>query len=350
MQPPAVLDRLPPLFSSRLSRTTCTCGTPSSSRRCATGACPGEAGRTRIQTDGESQGRSVVGVWLARGGFGLSCARIAPAVVISVWLLAVLRLTASGAALPHPAHVVLVIEENKSLAQIDGNRSAPYLNGLIRSGALFTNSHGVTHPSLPNYFALFAGLTNDNGDGCPATGVPPSAPNLASELLASRLTFAAYSEGLPQAGWKGCAAGRYGRKHAPWVHFTNVPGSLQLPLRAFPKFDRLPALAVVVPDLDDDMHDGTIEEGDVWLARNLGPLVAWASRHDTLIVVTWDEGFDPFNTVPTIFAGPMVKPGRYREPVNHYRVLRTLEDLERLPHVGRSTGVTPISDCWRSAP
>lgn len=255
-------------------------------------------------------------------------------------------LAGSGAPLPHPAHVVLVIEENKSLAQIYGNSSAPFLNALIRRGALFTNAHGVTHPSLPNYFALFAGVTNDNGDGCPATGVSADSPNLASELLAAHSSFAAYSEGLPSTGWKGCAAGKYGRKHAPWTYFDNVPASAQQPLRAFPAYDRLPTVAVVVPDLDDDMHDGSIAAGDTWFARNLGPLVAWANGHDTLVVVTWDEGYDPANTVPTIFAGPMVKPARYAEFVSHYRVLRTIEDLERLPHAGRSAAVAPIADCW----
>ena len=57
----------------------------------------------------------------------------------------------AAAALPRPAHVVVVIEENKSLAEILGNANAPYINELFAKGALFTQSHGVTHPSLPNY-------------------------------------------------------------------------------------------------------------------------------------------------------------------------------------------------------
>jgi len=66
---------------------------------------------------------------------------------------------AAPSALPRPAHVVVVIEENKSGFQIDRDAHAPYLNRLLHEGAYFTNSHGVTHPSLPNYLALFAGLT-----------------------------------------------------------------------------------------------------------------------------------------------------------------------------------------------
>lgn len=253
-----------------------------------------------------------------------------------------------GPALPRPAHVVVVVEENKSFWQIDGNKSAPAINALMKRGAVFTNSHGVTHPSLPNYFALFAGLTNDNGDGCPATGIAKNAPNLASEMLATGHSFAAYSEALPEAGWTGCAAGTYGRKHAPWVHFSNVPSALHRPLSALKSFDTLPTLTFVIPDVEDDMHSGSIARGDDWFAKHVSPLVAWAYAHDALVVLTWDEGLDAQNHVATMFAGPMVRPGKYDEFVDHYRVLRTLEDMYGLAPAGRSKAVQPISDCWQS--
>lgn len=253
---------------------------------------------------------------------------------------------ATVATLPRPAHVVVIVEENKAAARIVGNRNAPFINSLIRSGALFTDAHGITHPSLPNYFALLAGLTNTNKDGCPARGIPQDAPNLASELLAAGFTFAAYSEALPQIGWRGCATRTYARKHAPWVHFSNVPPWTQLPFSMFPPFEELPTVGFVVPDIRDDMHSGSIARGDAWLERHLGALFEWAGHNDTLIVLTWDEGLDRANTVATVFYGPMVKPGRYAEYVNHYTVLRTLEDLYGLPHAGRSGEVAPITDCW----
>jgi len=249
--------------------------------------------------------------------------------------------------LPRPAHVVVIVEENKSPWQIVGNRNAPYINELIGRGALFTDSHGVAHPSLPNYFALFAGVTNTNKDDCPATGIPRDAPNLSSELRAAHLSFAGYSEALPHAGFTGCWAGTYGRKHAPWVHFSNVPPSENLPLRVLPSYDKLPTVSFIIPDVDDDMHDGSVADGDAWLKKHMGPLIAWADKHDTLIVLTWDEGYDPANSIVTLFYGPMVRPGRYGEDIDHYRVLRTLEDLYRLPHAGRSGSVLPITDCWR---
>ncbi len=249
--------------------------------------------------------------------------------------------------LPRPAHVVVIVEENKTLAQIVGSDSAPYLNAIVRRSALFTNSRGVAHPSLPNYFALFAGLTNDNGNGCPATGIAKTAPNLGSELIAAHLTFDGYAEGLPAVGFTGCYAGEYARKHAPWVQFSNVPGANSLPLDSLKTFDQLPTVAFIVPDLDDDMHDGTIKEADDWFVHHIGPLLTWAKTHDTLVIVTWDEGFDRNNSIPTIFAGPMVRPGRYAEPITHYRVLRTIEAFFGLPPTGHAAQVSPIADTWR---
>jgi hypothetical protein len=252
------------------------------------------------------------------------------------------------AALPRPAHVIVIVEENKSLAQIDRSGRASFINGIAARGALFVDAHGVTHPSLPNYLALFAGVTNTNGDGCPAVGISPRAPNLASELLAAHLTFAGYAEALPGTGSTVCSAGTYARKHAPWVAFSNVPASDSKPMDDLPRsYDALPTVSFLIPDVDDDMHDGSIEAGDTWLATHVKPLLAWADKHDTLVVLTWDEGYDADNTIPTIFYGPMVKPGRYAERVDHLNTLRTLEAMYRLPITGKATLVSPIVDCWK---
>jgi acid phosphatase len=64
-----------------------------------------------------------------------------------------------AAALPNPAHVVIVVEENRSYASIIGNGSAPYINSLATNGASMMQSFAVTHPSELNYLALFAGNT-----------------------------------------------------------------------------------------------------------------------------------------------------------------------------------------------
>jgi phosphatidylinositol-3-phosphatase len=258
---------------------------------------------------------------------------------------------AQHARLPRPAHVVIVIDENKSFENIIGNtEDAPYLNELAAHAAVFTRSYGVAHPSQPNYFALFAGRTDTDGDSCDVRGLPAGAENLGAQLLAARRTFVGYAEGLPAPGDHECTAGDYARKHAPWTHFSNVPSAATQPFTAFPvDRDRLPTVAFVIPDLQDDMHSASIAHGDAWLRRTLVPLVAWAARHDTLVVVTWDESSAVLtNHIPTLFVGPMVKPGRYAEVISHYDVLRTLEDMYGLPHAGNAAGAHAIAHVWKS--
>jgi hypothetical protein len=251
---------------------------------------------------------------------------------------------------PAPAHVVIVVEENKESEDIVGNtRSAPYINGLAARGALLSRSSGVAHPSQPNYLALFAGVTDTNGDGCPPKNVDVNAPNLATELRAVHRTFAGYSEDLPQAGSRLCRSGEYARKHVPWASFDNVLPSENLPLSALPSnYDALPTVSFIIPNLLDDMHSASVARGDGWLKAHVGPIVDWAMTHNSLVIVTWDESDQAIlNHIPTIFIGQMVKPGRYDEPVNHFNVLRTIEDLYKTQHAGASAGVPPIAAIWR---
>jgi acid phosphatase len=255
----------------------------------------------------------------------------------------------TGTLPPPPSHVVVVVEENKEYSDIAGNaRHAPYLNKLMQHAAVFTHAYGVAHPSQPNYLALFAGVTNQNGDGCPPSGVDTNAPNLATALRSVGKSFAGYSEDLPREGFRGCWSGQYARKHVPWAVFTNVPDSDNVPLSALPAYDRLPTVSFIIPDLQDDMHSASIDRGDAWLQEHLAPIVAWAQTHNALVIVTWDESDDTNdNHIPTLFAGPMVRAGRYDEPITHYRVLRTIEQFYGAPYSGEAADAAPVSNVWQ---
>ncbi|GER86096.1 hypothetical protein KDW_02580 [Dictyobacter vulcani] len=257
--------------------------------------------------------------------------------------------THAQSTLPTPSHVVLVMEENHSYSEIINSSSAPYINSLASSGALFTNSFGVTHPSQPNYLALYSGSTQGlTSDSCPHTF---SAPDLGGELINAGLSFKGYSEGLPSTGSTVCTSGSYARKHNPWSNFTDVPSSNNLPFTSFPtsNFSSLPTISFVVPNLADDMHDGTIQQGDTWLKNNLNSYAQWAKTNNSLLIVTWDEDdSSQSNQIPTLFVGPMVKTGQYAEQINHYNVLRTMEDMYGLPAADNSASASAITDCWQS--
>jgi acid phosphatase len=254
---------------------------------------------------------------------------------------------AEPAALPLPAHVVVVMEENHSYSQIIGSSQAPYINTLATQGALFTSSYAITHPSEPNYLALFSGSTQGvTSDACPLTF---SGSNLGNELIVAKKTFTGYSEGLPSVGSEVCTSGEYARKHVPWTDFSDLASTLNQPFTAFPtNYANLPTVSWVIPDLLDDMHDGTIQQGDSWLQTHLAAYVTWAKTNNSLLIITWDEDNDASgNHIATIFVGPMVKPGKYSEKINHYNVLRTLEAIYGVPYLGNAASVKTITDVWQ---
>jgi acid phosphatase len=249
--------------------------------------------------------------------------------------------------LPMPDHIIIVMEENHSYSDIIGSLSAPYINGLAQSGALFTDSHAVTHPSQPNYLELFSGSTQGvKNDNCPHSF---AVDNEGSQLIAASLSFVGYSEGLPAEGSLVCTSGRYARKHAPWTNFTNLPVTTNEPYTAFPKkLKKLPTVSWVIPNLDDDMHDGTIAQGDIWLKNNLAKYVTWANTHNSLLIVTWDEDDgSQDNHIATIFVGPMVKQGQYSEHITHANLLATIEAMYGLAPLGNAANVQPIKDVWQ---
>jgi phosphatidylinositol-3-phosphatase len=254
-----------------------------------------------------------------------------------------------AAAVPTPAHIIIVVEENRSQKNIIGNKSAPYINALAANGAMMAQSFAETHPSEPNYLALFAGSTFGlKEDSCPVNG--GATPNLGSQLLGAGYTFMGFAESLPAVGSVVCKSGKYARKHLPWVNFTNVPGTYSVPFSAFPapsNYASLPTVSFAIPNLDNDMHDGSIAQGDAWLHNNLSEYAEWAKANNSLLILTWDEDDNtPRNQIPTIFYGANVKPGSYSESISHYNVLSTLEQMYGLPKLGYATSAPAITDIW----
>jgi phospholipase C len=237
--------------------------------------------------------------------------------------------------------------ENHSYNEIIGSSSAPYINSLANGGAKFTQSFAVTHPSEPNYLALFSGSTQGlTNDSCPHTY---SSASLGQQLISAGRTFIGYSESMPSDGYTGCTSGRYARKHNPWVNFTNVPSSSNLRFSRFPtNYSTLPSVSFVIPDLCNDMHDCSISTGDTWLKNNINSYAQWAKTNNSLLIVTFDEDdSSQRNQIATVFYGQHVKVGSYSEHITHYNVLRTVEDGFGLPCVANSCSATPITDSWQ---
>ena len=271
-----------------------------------------------------------------------------PHLYLFVVVVIACQMTVAQTTIPSPSHVVVVMEENHSYSEIMRSSQAPYINTLASMGAVFTHSYGVSHPSEPNYLALFSGSTHGvTTDNCPLTF---SSGSLESQLLAASKTFKGYSEELPSVGSMVCSYHEYVRKHVPWTDFSTGKSTDNLPFSYFPSsnFASLPTVSFVIPDLMDDMHDGSIQQGDAWLQQHLMNYVTWARNNNSLLIVTFDEDdFTTSNHILTLFVGSMVKPGKYTQAINHYNVLRTIEQMYKLPYLGKAATATPITNVWK---
>jgi phosphatidylinositol-3-phosphatase len=278
------------------------------------------------------------------------------------------------------AHVFVVAMENENLGKIyDNAPDAPYINGtLIGQGARatsFIDELPVGSPSEPHYIWLEAG-TNVFADRTFTTDSAPSASNstastahLATQIAGAGLSWTAYQEGInattgscPIAG-----SGFYAPKHDPFVFFRDVagdpPAKTTPPCTAHVK--DLSALAgdlsagaiadyvFITPNLCHDMHGASgcpdtngIRAGDAWLGENLPPVLAFAEAHAGVVFVLWDEG-DASGHLPFVALGPDVKPG-YAGAVTytHSSVLKTVEEILRLPILPTVATVDDLSDLF----
>ena len=244
--------------------------------------------------------------------------------------------------------------ENHSYGTVIGSPQAPYINGLATTCGLAANYHNIAHPSLPNYVGAVTGLG--------LTGLAPfgtdCAPSIrchtsASSIFGQGETWKAYEESMTVT----CVssdAGEYTVRHNPPVYLASLTGcdGADVPygqLKADLATNALPAFAFITPNLLDDMHDGTLTQGDSWLARNLPVILASAEYRSatTAVFITWDEGeggasndcaantTDVGCQVPTIVISPSTPAGtKSTRLFNHYSLLGTAEQLLGLPKLG----------------
>ena len=227
------------------------------------------------------------------------------------------------------------------------------------------------------------GVANNN---VPDAWLPLTSPNLGAALLQSGRSFASFSESLPYPSWNCgtddslafCSSAQalsddYRRKHNPAVNWTDQlaptsPRGLQgdlahhvMPVgvnlgfaptrdpvlkKSFRGFDRdadgkplpfeqLPHVSIVVPNEQHDAHSNTAQVADQWLRQNIGAYADWAKRHNSLLIITFDEDGSTDTThgegyttgtarIPTLFYGAGVKQGDFASRVDHVNVLATV--------------------------
>jgi hypothetical protein len=261
----------------------------------------------------------------------------------------------AASSMPTSQHVVMVVEENQSYASVVGNAAWPHLNALIKAGASATNYFADAHPSIPNYFMLTTGQPVTFDDSSLQV---QNVDNIARHMLAAKVSFKVYAEGIKQ-GYVGGNTGLYVIRHNPFALLSDVASNTQIANQVIQPFTQftsdvnskaLPAFSFVVPDLNDDAHNGTPQAADNWLQSNvIGPLAAnpaFQSGGDGLLVVVFDEsvGTDIANGgghIACVLWGPIVKAGYTQSSKNiyqHQNLLRTVMEVLSLSNPPAAAG------------
>jgi phosphatidylinositol-3-phosphatase len=199
---------------------------------------------------------------------------------------------------PQFGHVFLLLEENHSYSEVIGSSSMPYLNSLAQQYGLATQYFADTHPSIGNYFMLTTGQIITNDDYYTGT---VSDDNFVRHFISAGISWKSYAEDLPSVGYIGGDTGNYMQHHNPFTYFTDVVNSSTelnnlVPFTQFATDlanNQLPQFSFIVPNIQDDAHNGTLAQADSWLSTNIAPLIASSTfQQDGLLIIVFDESVD----------------------------------------------------------
>jgi phosphatidylinositol-3-phosphatase len=256
-----------------------------------------------------------------------------------IFLLTLAALLGSALAqVPASKHVVIVMEENHSYSSVIGSSSMPYLNSLANKYGLATQYYANTHPSIGNYFMLTTGAIITNNDSYSGT---VSQDNIVRHILTAGKTWKSYAENLPYVGYTGGDKTPYIKHHNPEAFFTDVANSSvqKLNLVPFPQFatdlanGQLPDFTFVVPNQNDNAHNGTLATADSWLKTNIEPLIAspaFQTGGDGILFIVFDESTSSDLThggghVACVVVSPNGKPAfKSTSLFQHQSVLKTI--------------------------
>jgi hypothetical protein len=243
---------------------------------------------------------------------------------------------ATGAPPAQWDHVVLVIFENKSVAQVFGPTSpATYFQGLPAQCGYASNYWSVWIRSLANYLALTSGSTHGQTVDPPPAEAPIAGDSIFQQLGSDWTVLAESAKENCQM--KG--GDLYNPRHVPSTYYTAIRSTCAtrtIPMTDPPDLSK--RFTIVIPNMLHDMHvtDLTVDiparlkAGDDWLRGYLPKLLATPEYRAgrTLILITFDEGQVNNSNIPLFVISPYVNPGaRETRRFDHYSLLRTMQEV-----------------------
>jgi acid phosphatase len=265
--------------------------------------------------------------------------------------------------------VFTIVMENHDRGQIIGNAAAPYINSLAQQGAEAAGYHdSFVHPSEPNYIWMVAGenfgILND--DDPHAGNVIWSRSHLADQLEQAGQSWKSYQESMgAPCGLR--SHGEYAVKHNPFAYFADINGwdgstfqpsdrcnqhvvdysQLDVDLAA----GQVPSYAFITPNLIDDMHDGSVQDGDTWLSHEVPKILASdAFKNGGALFLLWDEGSSQGDDPPFIVVSPNAKAGFVSQTAydtsSFLKTVQAIYSVESLPCSPKPAAVSTMDDLF----
>ncbi len=249
--------------------------------------------------------------------------------------------------------VLVIVEENHTYDQM--REGMPYLASLSERYGYATSWSAITHPSEPNYLAMFGGSTfGILDDQAPEANVGDvgEALSVFDQALAHGKTARTYAESMPQSCHvyddpdKAVGVPKYAVRHNPWVYFTSGrEDCLQhdVSTETFAvdaSADDLPNVGLLVPNLDNDAHDGSLATADAWLEATLQPVLSsddFLSGRLVVVVTADEDDRSGDNTVLTSVLTPALDGVVVDTPLTHYSLTRFIADVLGVEPLGEGS-------------
>lgn len=241
---------------------------------------------------------------------------------------------------PRFQKVVYIVLENTA---VDAALANPILKNFADQSVYFSNFMAETHPSQGNYVAMISGSTlGVTGDGI----VNLSDSHLGDLLESKGKTWKNYAEDFPGNCFTGASAGKYVRKHVPFISFTNVSRNSarcanivnMAQLQTDWSKAKLSNFNLVVPNMDNDGHDTGVDVAADWVNANIVPMLKDpVAMKDTVVILTFDEAtfFGRNQVFTAVFSPNLPMKKVINDQVNHISLLKWIEDEWSLGNLGR---------------
>jgi phosphatidylinositol-3-phosphatase len=265
--------------------------------------------------------------------------------------------------------VFTIVMENHNREQIVGSKLAPYITSLALEYAEAAGYHdSYVHPSNPNYIWMVAGQNFgilDNDDPRPGK-VIMSQSHIADQIEKAGLTWKTYQESMG-APCGLVSHGTYAVKHNPFAYFADINGwdgtTFQPSARCqehivdYTELDadlasgNVPDYVFITPNLLNDMHDGTVQDGDRWLSHEVPKILASdAFKNGGVLFLTWDEGYGQDDDPPFIAISPHASRGFVSQAdydaSSYLKTVQAMLGVEELPCVTAPEAVSTMNDLF----